>query len=174
MRIVPCPLVMILKISDAVSTKAYLIWKEYRYCTTNYRHKVSLAGQSAGFRPCTFCKWYMYSNYVYSCSNLQMVIRVTFSSVALCLMLTHWFSPRRPSIQFSSSDVWMDLSFPHLTTKVLNVPVPPSPRSIAANTLLFGWRRCGNVSWQRRTALRPLSFAQPYDMHARQFDKRIL
>jgi hypothetical protein len=110
--------------------------------------------------PWTFCKLYGYINC--SCSNLQIFIRVTYNSVASCRVLTPGFSPTRSRIRFLSSDIWTDLSFPQLTAKVLNVSVPQSRRSIAANALSFGWRRCANVSWQRPTALRPLPFARPY------------
>jgi hypothetical protein len=75
------------------------------HCWTNHRHKfLLLESRQAELRLWTCCEWYGYSSGS-SSSALQ-----TFTSVAICLVLTPGFFSARFNIRFSTSGVWMDLS----------------------------------------------------------------
>jgi hypothetical protein len=85
MRIVPCPLVVVVKMYYAVSTKSCLIRKEHgkRLGTLLNKSQIesSHAGDSVGFRTWTCSKWYKYSNCSRSRRALQAVICVAGNSV---------------------------------------------------------------------------------------------
>jgi hypothetical protein len=113
------------------------------HCWISHQQKVPVAGQLVGLILQTCCECYGRNCWR---NTLQMVIWATFSSVATCLVPTagtlfNTAQDTLPKIRYLDGSI----SSP-VDSKRLKYPVGFSWRSLAANILWCGWRRCENVS----------------------------
>jgi hypothetical protein len=113
MRIVFCPVVVVVKMYDGMCIKTCLVSKEnsQKKVTVNtllksYRYKVSHAGESTRSKPCGYRK--------FSHSTLQKVTFATFISNAVSRVQTSGFSLSQSRRCSSVVSIRMNLSRPRL------------------------------------------------------------